>query len=382
MKLKFWDRAPLETQQVSEIETAPDVPTEVRADYTDTLIALVRERANNTAPAPSSATAALEMCAGLIGRAFAGAEVGGRRILADALTPECLQIIGRSLIRSGECLFYVETSGGMPVLLPVQAHDVNGGPMPSSWVYRLTIGGPSLTWTYNDIPAADVLHFRYAADPGTPWRGNGPIDVAYAAGRLSSETVNALANESSGPVGRTLPVPTDGGDDSVAELKADIAKARGRVALIQSGDWDNVGSARPVDGVTHRFGAEPPAALVDLNSLATREIIAACGLNTALWDGGDASGTREAWRIALFGTISPIGRMVQAELQAKLDPSIALDWVELRASDIQSRTRSLKQLVESGVPPDAAAHVAGITLPPGTVFERPEPAQPPQGDTE
>ena len=57
--------------------------------------------------------------------------------------------------------------------------------------------GHSLTIDY--APAASVLHFRYAADAATPWRGNGPVEVAALAGRLSTETVRALAEESSGP---------------------------------------------------------------------------------------------------------------------------------------------------------------------------------------
>ena len=64
-------------------------------------------------------------------------------------------------------------------------------------------------------------------------------------------------------------------------LKADIRDAKGRVALMESGDWDNVGSAK-VELETHRFGAEPPQSLVNLEELAFKEIVAACGLSIAL----------------------------------------------------------------------------------------------------
>ena len=86
-----------------------------------------------------------------------------------------------------------------------------------------------------------MLHFRYAVDASTPWRGNGPIAVANLAGRLSAETVNALANESSGPVGRLLGIPVDGEDATVQALKSDIASAKGKVALLEAGDWGSAG---------------------------------------------------------------------------------------------------------------------------------------------
>ena len=83
-----------------------------------------------------------------------------------------------------------------------------------------------------------------------------------------------------------------------------------------------------------RFGANPPAGLVNLAELATREIYAACGLSSALFGGSDAAGTREAWRLALFGTIAPLGRIVETELRRKLDDDVSLSWDELRASDL------------------------------------------------
>ena len=76
---------------------------------------------------------------------------------------------------------------------PAETHDVTGGPFPEEWMYRLTLGGPSQTVTYDHVPADSVLHFRYAYDASTPWRGNGPIAVANLAGKLSAETVNALS---------------------------------------------------------------------------------------------------------------------------------------------------------------------------------------------
>ena len=128
--------------------------------------------------------------------------------MVEALTPDCLEMVGRGLVRHGEVVFMIDTSAGLK-LLSAQSWDVDGDPDPDSWEYRLTLGGPSRTFTHNHVPAASVLHFRYAADPSRPWRGNSPMDVATLAGKLSAETVNSLANESSGPVGSVFLTPKD-----------------------------------------------------------------------------------------------------------------------------------------------------------------------------
>ena len=205
---------------------------ETRDDsYSDTLIAALVARVSGKSLTIPSATAALEACAGTVGRGFLGAEVAGRASLVEALTPPCLELIGRSLIRRSEVVFLIDTQAGRLRLLPAETWDVDGGPSLESWEYRLTLGGPSRTYTYDYVPAASVLHFRYAVEAATPWRGNGPIAVAALGGRLSAETVNALADESSGPVGRLLGIPEDGEDSTVEALKTDIRNAAGRVAL-------------------------------------------------------------------------------------------------------------------------------------------------------
>ena len=226
----------------------------------------------------------------------------------------------------------------------------------------MTLGGPSKTVTHEFVDQTSVLHFRYAVDPSTPWRGNGPIAVANLAGRLSAETVSALANESSGPVGRLLGIPVDGEDATVQALKSDIANAKGKVALLESGDWGNAGGDAKVDLKTERFGAEPPASLVDLVDVSSREIYAACGFNAALWGGSQTASVREAWRLALFGVLSPLGLLVEAELQDKLEDTVALSWQELRASDLSGRARAFQSMVGGGMAVAEAVAVAGLMV--------------------
>ena len=201
------------------------------------------------------------------------------------------------------------------------------------------------------------------SDPARrPGAGTGRSKWLTLAGRLSAETVRALAEESSGPVGRLLGIPVDGADATVEGLKADIKNAAGRVALLETGDWGNVGGDTKVDLKTERFGAEPPASLVDLVDVSSREIYAACGFNSALWGGSQAASVREAWRLALFGVLSPLGRLVEAELQDKLDDGVSLSWQELRASDLSGRARAFQSMVGGGMPVDQAVAVAGLMV--------------------
>lgn len=296
---------------------------ETRADssYTDALVAAITSNAAGQATAFPTATAALEAAAGFVGRAFAAAEVSAAVPMLPALSPGCLSMIGRALIRRGEIVLVIQVADGRLTLLPAASHDVDGGPDPATWRYRCTVGGPERTITYNHVPAEGVVHLSYATDPEHPWRGYGPLQVAQIAGRLSAATAAALADESGAPRGSFLPVPGDGSDPTLSSLRGDIRKAKGAMLVAESGDWDRSGSAPNTTWQARRFGAMPPAPLVELLKRSTAEVLAACGLNASLWGDGDGSAMRESYRQALHSTVAPLGKLVADELSTKLDPT-------------------------------------------------------------
>ena len=352
-----------------------DIPAEVsrlvseeletrESSYTDALVsALQRNAQGRTAnPAAPTATAALETCVGLVGRAFAAAEVGGPENIASALTPALMTMIGRSLIRRGEIVFAIDTSSGRLQLFPAQSHNVAGGHNPDTWEYELTLPGPSETMTLS-LPAESVLHLRYAVDPELPYRGIGPLQVATLAGELSAETVKALGDEASGPRGSWLPLPaTDGDDDSVAEIKAFVPSAAGRMGIVESVS-DSFGTGGPTpqgDYKQQRFGPTPPAAMVDLMAAVKVEIYSACGIPPGLYTIGAAASIRESWRLCLFSTIGPLGRIVLTELRDKLDASLTVGWVDLRASDLQGRARAFQSLITGGMALADAVQASGV----------------------
>ena len=124
----------------------------------------------------------------------------------------------------------------------------------------------------------------------------------------------------------------------------------------------NAGGDAKVDLKAERFGAEPPAALVELVSVASQEVYAACGFNAALWGGSQAASVREAWRLALFGVLSPLGKLVESELQEKLEDTVTLSWQELRASDLSGRARAFQSMVGGGMAVAEAVAVAGLMV--------------------
>ena len=339
------------------------------SSYTDTLVTLLVNQAGGKIQGNPNATAAVEAGAGMVARSFASATVqGGPPMIASALTPDCLALIGRALIREGEICLAIDVDGDMVKLWPAADYDVFGTYDPMAWTYRLNLAGPSRWMTRWPVSADGVCHFRYLVDPERPWRGIGPIESAALAGKLSAETTKALADESTGPRGSVMPMPSkDGNDPTLTQLKADLKALGGRMSLVESmsAGWGTE-DARPgaQDWKQQRVGAEPPAALVDLNEQASREVLMAIGLSPVLFESKPGSAAaREAWRQALHAVITPLGKIIQREIQAKLHPDITLNFDNLMASDLMGRARAFQSMVNGGMDTDRAASLSGLMTP-------------------
>ena len=204
------------------------------SSYTDALVSLIVEQSSGATLARPASTGALEASASIIARCFAAADVSGPDRYREALGPSMLSMIGRSLIRQGEIVFAMEVRGGRLMLIPASSWDVHGDVDPASWRYRLTLPGPSRFTSLEPVPSEGVVHIKYQSDPSQPWRGVSPLSSAALAGRLSAETMMALADEASGPRGMLLPTPVDGNDPTITTLKADLKSLRGKVALVES----------------------------------------------------------------------------------------------------------------------------------------------------
>ena len=336
---------------------------ETRADssYTDAFLSALLARSTGQSTAFPAAVGALEAASGLTARAFATAMVQtGSMAVSRALTPSCLAMIGRALVRKGEIVFYIDTSAGMIDLLPCQSHDVDGGPNPRTWIYRCTTAGPERTYTFDHMPADSVVHLMHSRDPEQPFRGIGPLQSAQLTGRLASETLAALADESSGPRGHIMGLPVDGDDPTLAPLKAAIGKLKGEVAYLEDGDYGGAAGGGKVMLKPERLGPEPTAALVELLKISREDVFGACGINPALFETAPGVAMREAYREFLFSNVAALGKMVAAELTAKLGDTVTLDWEELRAGDIASHARAFGTLVQGGMDLERAAALSGL----------------------
>ena len=333
-----------------------------QASHTDGVVQAILARGAGT-HADVAATAAVEAAAGALSRAFASAEITPRTPATRGLTPDVLAQIGRALIVPGEIVLILTIHEGRVRLLPAASFDVTGAADASTWRYRCDLAGPSGSVTVSR-PAEGVIHCRYSTDPARPWVGVGPLDRARLSGRLSAELEAALGDEAGGTRGHLLPIPTDGQDATVSNLRKDIGSLRGKTALVETtaAAWGDGRQMAPrSDYEPKRIGANPPASLAALRSDAALAVLSACGVPVELVTPGDGTGQREAWRRFLHGTVQPVAACVTAELAAKLDtPTLTLGFDKLFASDLSGRARSFQSMVNGGMPLDKAAALAGL----------------------
>ena len=335
-----------------------------QASYTDGVVAALLARASGT-HADVTATAAVEAAAGALSRAFASAEITPDTPATRGLTPDVLADIGRALIVPGEIVLILAVAEGRVRLLPVASFDVTGAADSATWRYRCDLAGPSGSVTVSR-PAASVVHCRYSIDPARPWVGVGPLARARLSGRLSAELETALGDEASGTRGYVLPIPSDGQDSSVSDLRRDIGSLGGKTALVETAmaGWGDGRIAAPRgDYEPKRLGANPPASLATLRTDAAQAVLSACGTPIELMTAGDGTGQREAWRRFLHGTVQPLAACVAAELKQKLDtPNLTLGFDKLFASDLSGRARAFQSLVNGGMDVNQAAGLAGLLV--------------------
>ena len=355
---------------ISRIAPVAAVPVETRSSsssYTDLIVAGLLSRASGTTALPDH-LGVLEACSGFWSRAFMLATVEPMTATTAALTASWRAGVARDLLRRGEHLSVIDVdSTGRVTLIPAMAWTVRGtSPVESSWSYEVDLISPDRTST-RTLPAASVLHVRYAVDPGTPWAGKSPLQFASDSGRLAAGLERALSDEVSGPTGQIIPIPrmddTDSDDDPNAALRADIAKLRGRVALPETtaaGYAEGRIAAPSTDWKVSRLGGAPPAPNVALRDAVANTVMATCGVPAGVFGGGQASGQREAFRAFYRGTLLPVSKLIESEVTAKLDVDVTFDFKALAAADVATSARAFGVLVKGGLAVDEARKLSGL----------------------
>ena len=187
---------------------------------------------------------------------------------------------------------------------------------------------------------------------------------AVRTGLLAGTLEYKLQREIAGPQGSILPVPTDGADESVEDLRKDLGAADGGTSLVEttSAGFGEGRSAAPLqDWKANRYGANPPLVLASLRTEAAASVLSACGVSPVLFSTSGAAPLREALRLFVHTSVKPLAKILEAEITHKLDTDVSLDFKMLAASDVTGKARALAGLVKSGVSLDDAKEMAGFT---------------------
>lgn len=352
-----------------------DSQREVRqsgGDFSDAVVRLIEAQAAGQA-ADASTTAAVEAAAGLLSRAFMGAEVDAPAWVQDVVSPSVLGQIGRDLVRRGDSLHVIRTArGGMPILIPCSSWHWEGSHDPATWMVRATAYGPSTSTTWR-LPADAVVFVKWGSNPGQPYIGTAPIDWASTTARLHAASEKSLADEAGGPVAQILPMPMgpegEGGDegdpenDPMALLRQDIAAAKGKAILVETtagGHGEGRVAAPQKDWVANRLGPAPPDGLIDLADKAFSRVLAATGTPPSLFNDADGTSQREAIRRWHLGTVLPLARLLQDELARKLAGPVRLVF-DGYPKDMVSRAQVFARLIAAeGVTVETALAISGL----------------------
>ena len=317
--------------------------------------------------ADSANTAALEAVARLYQSVFAVATINSSSsAVREALTSTWLASVVRSMIRGGEHICSIGSDSGRLVFLPASQVDIQGGPRPSSWVYRLTQDGPTGTATVT-LPASDVLHLRWSFDPGRPWQGVGPMEAASMTSRLVGGLELRQAEEASSPVGSILPMargPQDPDDenDPLALLRDDLRNIGGRTILTESQMSSGDRATAPqTDFGMRRLGGNIPIGMTALRTSVGLDVARAAGIPLALVETlATGTGAREAWRRFTLTSCASVAAILSDEIGHKLNVTVEFDLSPTYGSDLVGRSTAFAKLVSAGMDVDAARGIAGL----------------------
>ena len=326
-------------------------------NYTGLAVGNIENSVSTSGSISLATTAIREVAAGFWGRAFCSAEVESP---VNIITPSHLFYIGRQLIVQGQALLEINVNGeGMISLRPISTFDITGGPDPESWEYKIEVPGPSLT-VDKQVGWDSIIHIIYGASSQTPWQGCSPIDAPSTTSQLAAVLEDRLNQEAGTVTGFVLPLPAAA---NTPQLRSDLGTLEGSLAPVESvsTNYDTGGRAPMSDWKSCRLGAMIPDSSINLRKEVNAVLLAACGIQPTLIDArSESNALREAYRIFLHATISPVAKLIEEELSRKLENEIMLDFSSMFAADIQGRSRGFNSLTSGGMSPENAARICGF----------------------
>ena len=273
---------------------------EVRDGYTDTVLRILQGRADGGA-VDALSTAAVEIAAGWLSRSFAGVTVEGSPHVRAAMTPSVLAAVGRSLVRAGEYLAVIDVGpGGAVRLFQASAWTIAGGVDPDTWTVRASIPAPD-GMLERVLPWSGCIYVAWGGDPMQPHKARGPVEFACETARLLAATDHGLADEIGGPTGQVVAVPGGGTDAEHDKVRGTLKDLRGGVMMAETtaaGYGAGAAEAPRQDWALKRVGGTPPVSTVTAQRQAVQDVMAACGLPSALHNTGDGTAAARVCRFA------------------------------------------------------------------------------------
>ena len=339
--------------------------TEVRSgenSYTDLVLAGLLAQQGRGAASAEWASGAVQSAAGLWARCLS---VAAAEPELEPVTPDLLGGVGYDLGVVGEHVSVLQVDGaGRVSLLRASSWNISGTADPATWLYDVSLSGPTGTHT-RVVPAAGVLHVRYLPDNRTPWRGVAPWKRAPSLSKLTAEVEAALIREVRLPTKIIIPMP-QGANIDTNTLRSDFQNQDYQVAFpttTSAGFGGGRSSAPLTDWKVTRLKSEPEEALVGLCKDVPGQIGVLYGIPNVLTSGsGSETQTREAFRRFVLTAVEPIALIVSRELTRVFEVPVELDLSELAHADIAGRARAFKALVAGGMPAADAAEFAKIEV--------------------
>ena len=318
--------------------------------------------------ADAAASTAIERATVLYSSAFAVAAVTAPERVQAAISPDWLTGMVRDLLFHGEHLSVISVENGRLSLMPASAWEVVGDPLPSSWLYRVELAGPS-RMSKATLPATAVVHVLWSRSRAAPWKGRGPLTNCGLSARILGGLDRRLGDRAVQPTGGFLPVPVHDVDPVANTSKNDalgndVAAASGRLLIVNTtagGDGDRA-SAPARDFNPTSFGLDIPANVSELRESVEMKIFSATGIPPGLGSMVSSSqAVSSLYRQWLSGPVSGLAARAAKELEFKLEVApITFGFDAMGHRPLVERATAIKRMVEAGVDVGEARRVCGL----------------------
>lgn len=341
---------------------------ETRQSYSNQIITALHQAAlgrNADVAATSPAVAA----AGLLARSLAAATVTPQSTVTRPINAHWLYDCGQSLVYRGEHVSLLEVDSGTLRITPATEWEITGSsPYKNAWRYRLTIPTPSGV-IKRRVSGESVVHIRIP-DFQHPWQGCSPLAAANvtsdAMGTLEDYVREELQNATRAKLlalADWQDADPDDEDDPWQGMIADLQNSKSKTLLVPmpSTQVQGIGAASspPAPGTT----ILAPDISENIQTARDRLIAglyAALGMMPQLFEGGEATGVREAKRAFGNLTLAPIAKLLTAELSDVLETPITLDFASLQLGAIREAASTAKMLVDIGMDRNDALAKVGL----------------------